>query len=163
MLYKKIILTAVAAFGIMAFFKADYYQAWLDRYIMPEHTKVSDQMERTSAEERKEYRFGNMYSLCKYMKNMLDTTSFKTKEPVVLLPPNAYLAAKCQQMPHLAEPAEFYYHCGIKTLWTTSPDVQKANWALVVTSNGGIAFTPIRNQQQLNDLLTLYKDYKPAL
>lgn len=163
MFYKKIILTAVAALGIMAFFGSDYYQGWLDRYIMPEHTKVADQMERMSVEERKEYRFNTLYTLCKYMKNMLDTTSFKAGEPIVLLPPNAYLAAKCQQMPHLAEPAEIYYHCGIKSVWTTSPDAQKANWAIVVTQDGGIAFTPLRTKEQRDQLLNLYKDYKPAL
>lgn len=163
MLYKKLILFAVAAFGIMLFFNTDYYTLWKDKYLMNPNTSIEDQMNKTSVEERKEYRFGNLYTLCQYMRKVLDTTSFKTPEPIVLLPPNAYLDAQGITVFHMPEPAEFYYHIGIKTVWTTSPDVQKANWALVPSSKSSVAMLPIKDKETLNKLLETYKNYKPAL
>ncbi len=163
MSYKKLILFAVAALGVMMFFKTDYYTLWIDKYIMNPSTTLSDQMERTSAEQRKEYRYGNLYVMCQYMKKTLDTTSFKTKEPIVLLPPNDYLTAQGITLFHMPEPAEFYYHTGIKTVWTTSPDVQQANWALIPSGKTSIAMMPLKTAEDRNRLLDMYKNYKPGL
>jgi hypothetical protein len=160
---KKLILFAVAALGIMIFFKTDYYTLWLNKYIMNPNTELSDQMEKTSVEERKEYRYGNLYTMCQYMKKTLDTTTFKPHEPIVLLPPNDFLVAQGVTLFHMPEPAEFYYHTGIKTVWTTSPDVAKASWALVASSKTSIAMVPIKSKEDLDKLLDLYKKYKPAL
>ncbi len=163
MFYKKIILFIIAVFGLLLFFKTDYYANWIDRFILNPNTTVEEQMSKTSVEERKEYRFGNLYTLCQYMKKTLDTTSFKNGEPIVLLPPNDYLKAKGVETFHMAEPAEFYYHIGVKTVWTTHPDAQKANWAIIVTGKNNIAFIPIRTTAERQQLLDMYKNYKPAL
>lgn len=162
MLYKKIILCAVAAFGIMVFFKTDYYALWLERYIT--NPDYNEQMKHASVEERRQWRYGNTYIICQYIKKTLDTTSYKPGgEPIVLLPPNDYLAAHNITAYKLAEPAEIYYHIGVVTLWTTSPDVNKANWALIAKNNADIAMVPIRSKEQLQQLLDMYKNYKPAL
>ena len=163
MLFKRIILTAVSVLGILLFFKSDYYSRWLDVFILPENTKIEDQFQKTGVEERKEYRFGNLYSLCQYMKKTLDTTAFRNGGAIVLLPPNDYLKAKGVEVFHMPEPAEFYYHIGIKTVWTTSPDVDKANWAIVISGKNSIAFIPIRSAEERKALLETYKNYKPGL
>lgn len=163
MSYKKFILLVVSVAWLIIFFNTKYYSAWIDKYILNPGTLLSDQMDRTSVEERKEYRFGNLYKLCQYMQKTLDTTTFKNGEPIVLLPPNEYLAAKGIDAFRMPEPAEFYYHIGVKTVWTTSPDVQKANWAIVASSKESLAFVPIRTAEQRRQLLDLYKNYKPAL
>ena len=163
MLLKRIILTAVAAFGILLFFNTEYYTKWKEVFLLNPNTKIEDQFDHTSVEERKEYRFGNTYSLCQYMKKTLDTTKYKKGGAIVLLPPNDFLKAKGVDAFHMPEPAEFYYHIGIKTVWTTSPDVNKANWAIVLNGKNSLAFVPISTPEQLNALLETYKNYKPGL
>ena len=163
MLFKRIILTAISVFGILFFFKSEYYSRWVEVFILPENTKIEDQFARTGVEERKEYRFGNLYALCQYMKKTLDTTKYKNGGAIVLLPPNDYLRAKGVQDFPMAEPAVFYYHIGIKTVWTTSPDVDKANWAVVASGKSSVAFIPIRTDAERKALLETYKNYKPAL
>lgn len=162
MVAKRFILLIVSAFGILIFFKTETYTRWIDTFILNPNTPISEQFEKTGVEERREYRYQNVYRLCQYIKKTLDTSRFKD-EPKILLPPNKYLEAVGQKALHMPEPAEFYYHTGLITLWTTSPEVQKANWAIYADDKGNISFMHIDSPQQLQMLLATYKNYKPDL
>ena len=146
---------------------------WLSRFIFPvenpltdqvadDGTDITGQFHMTDLETRRKRRYGSTYLVCDYMKKTLDTTHVKNGEPLILLPPNDYLR-KIGNSFTLAEPAEIYYHCGLKTVWTNNPNVDKVNWAFVVDGKDKVAFVPITSKEQLQQILNLYKDYKPSL
>lgn len=163
MTYKKIILLAIAVFGLLIFFKAEPYQNWIDRFILNPNTVLSEQFTKKTYEERKEYRFGNLYMLVDYIKKNLDTTSFKTKEPLILLPPNDYLKSVGVDAFSLPEPSIFYYHSGVKAVWTTSPNVEQANWVIIPAGANNVAFIPIRSKEELHQHLQTFSNFKPTL
>ena len=162
MFFRRVILLVVSLAAIGGLYKTEFITNWLGRFIFPEDNPMTDQFDRTDIEERRARRFGNTYMLCQYMTKTLDTSKLKTNEPIILLPPNAYLKSVGSAF-NLPEPAEIYYHCGLKTVWTTSPDVEKANWAVVAMGKGNIAFVPLTSKDQLQELLNTYKNFKPTL
>ncbi|NDC42772.1 MAG: hypothetical protein EBZ77_14690 [Chitinophagia bacterium] len=156
---KKIILLVIGVFTILLSTKTEIYTHWLDNFIMQPDIDV--QFQHMSVEERREYRFNNLYSLSKYVKQTLDTIK-GGPEPVVLLPPTKYLQANGIDYLGMPEPVVFYYHTGHKAVWTNSPTVRKANWALVKTDKS-VALVPLKDPRQLDQLLAIYKDFKPEL
>ena len=161
MQFRRLILLVVVIIGVLIFFKTEYYSNWLETHVKA--PPIEDQLDHTSIEQRMEYRFNNLYRLCQYMKKTLDTTKFKNGEVVILLPPNDYIHSVGSDAFHLPEPAEFYYHTGLKTVWTTSPDVEKANWWINVQAKNNVSFVPIRSKEELHAILETYKKFKPAL
>ena len=153
----------VSVIGILILFQTEFYQHWFTVYLFPADNPMMGQFDRMSLEERRQYRFGNTYQLCTFIKKTLDTTKIKNKETIILLPPNDYLKSKHVDMFHLPEPAEFYYHTGLKTVWTTSPDVENANWVILPQGNNSLTFLPIQSKEQLHAILDSFKKFKPAL
>ncbi len=142
--------------GILIISKTERFERWLDRFILS--PSLSDQMERTGVEERKEYRFGNLYALVQYAKKTMDTAH--TKNNVILLPPNEYMRSIKSGF-DFPEPLSFYYHTGgIKAVITTSPNVEDANWTFVPRGQGSVALVPI-TKEELHQLLITYKKYNP--
>lgn len=149
--------------GMLILFNTDFYQHWFTIYLFPAETPITEQFQKTSLDQRKERRYGNTYNLVTFIKKTLDTSKFNKSEPIILLPPNNYLASKHLDMFHLPEPAEFYYHSGIKSVWTTSPDVEKANWVILPQGTASLVFVPITSPAQLHEILDSFKKFKPTL
>ncbi len=144
--------------GLLIISKTERFDRWLEKFILS--PSLSDQMEHMGVEERREYRFGNLYALCQYAKKTLDTAHTKNKENVILLPPNEYLRSINSGF-NFPEPIAFYYHTGgIKSVWTTSPNVEDANWTFLPRGQGSIVLVPI-SKEELHKLLITYKKYNP--
>lgn len=163
MLFKKIILFFVAVVGLAIFFKTETYSRWIDTFILNPNTPIEDQFAITTLEERKAYRYQNLYTLTKYIQHTLDTTKIRNAQTVVLLPPNDYLKSKGIEVLSMPEPTVFYYHTGLKAVWTTSTDVDKANWVIVPSGRSNVAFVPIRSKEELQAILSEFSKFKPTL
>jgi hypothetical protein len=163
MFYKKLILLAVCGLGILAFCKTGLFSYWYDNYLGNPSMDVSVQMARTKVEERKEYRYGNLYNLCKFITGTLDTSKSKKGEPIILFPPNAYFRANGVDLFTMPDPSQFYYFTHMKSVWTTSPDVNKANWIVLPKGKNSLCFIPIQSDGQRRAMLDSFKRYKPTL
>jgi hypothetical protein len=120
----------------------------------------SDHME---IEERKQYKYGSAYLLSTQVAAFVDRykTLNRSAPAVVLLPPNSYLKEK-QMNVAVPEPVVFYYYTGLHAVWTDSPNVDSANWVLMVNGSK-MQITHIEDKNQLHLLLSRYKNYQPRL
>ena len=159
MLYKQIILLALSVVFIFVFFNIDTYSNWLDRFLL--NPDIKEQFGKLDVKERYEDRFGSVYILIEVLHARIDTS--KDKENVILLPPNAYIRSQRIENFNLPEPAVFYYLSGLKTVWTTSPEVGKANWAIVAVAGKGLNIIKLTDTNELHQLLDMYKNFKPDL
>ncbi|MBS1590210.1 MAG: hypothetical protein JST52_11410 [Bacteroidetes bacterium] len=162
MLIKRIVLAAAACLLILMFFRTDFYAAWYQQKITESRDRYDDEAEHTDVEYRRQYRYANQYAVAKEIvkkvKEAHDTNA------IVLLPPNSYVQENSPQViqyMRMPEPVVFYYYTGLKAVWTNSPEVNKANWALIINNNNVqiVQITP----QQRTELLEMYKKYKPEL
>ena len=158
MIYKKISLFLIAVLAILLIFNIPFYNHWVNSKFNNEPNRIFEELQRLAPEERMESRYGKPYIVLSAVKRMLN--SFNAQNAVILLPPNDYLTvAKVEggafEMP---EPAVVYYYTGYKAVAKNSPEVGRANWALLV-ENHKIALRHINNRQFLDSLLTLYKPY----
>jgi len=180
MTFKKIILCIVSIFIILIFFKTEFYSEWLDRKIYPIYDNMDQDMDHMDLKERREKRFGLTYYVAEETDTILKMQN--AKDPIILLPPNKYIKQDLHFMDFLiVEPSLFYYYVGRKSVWATSADVQKANWAIVAEKtratlprynpdkqpifllyedkNICIALVQITSKQQLDMILSFYKDF----
>jgi len=160
MWFKQIILLAFCVFAIIIFFNNDTYNNWLNRFLL--NPDITEQFGRLDMKTRMEDRYGSPFKLMEMLKERIDTSANKENN-VVLLPPNTYIRAQHIENFSLPEPAVFYYLSGIKSVWTTSPDVKKANWAILAVPGKGLSITKLRDSNDVNQLLQIYKNYKPDL
>lgn len=162
---KQIILLVACLIALKLFFSVEIYSDWVDRYLMK--PDVTDQYTKTDIKERFQERFGSIYQLIEMMHTTIDTSTEKNN--IILLPPNTYLQSLKLNNLSLPEPAVFYYLSGFnypkgfKTVWTTSPDVENANWAIIAVPKRGLSIVKIKGKDELHQLLNAYKNYIPAL
>lgn len=154
----KINLTLVAILAIVLFFNIPFYNHWLNTNILNPAISISSTYKVLDNEQRMVSRFGYTYSVYKEMSAVFKKA--KIKDPVVLLPPDAYLKEKKIIGILVVEPAIYYYFTGQKAVWYDSPDVLKANCAMVPGNQGKITVRKINNRDELNALLNIYKNYK---
>ena len=105
---------------------------------------------------RNEYRFGATYGLDMDIKRVLSTH----KDAILLLPNNDFM--KANNIPgniDMQEPAVFYYYTGITSVLANSPDVQRANWALLASKKMGMRLMDIKSQGQRDSIITMYKQF----
>ena len=117
-----------------------------------------DQMQNLDTTYRKQYRFGGSYMLYKDIARVLGTHD-SAKGVVLLLPTTDYLRANNITESDMPEPAVFYYFTGITSVWANSPDVQRANWALLASKKTGMRVMDIKTKPQLDSLIFMYKKY----
>jgi hypothetical protein len=153
---KKIILTAASCFLLLLFLKSEMYGNWFDQKVWIPKEAIDEQMEHLAMKDRLEMRIGKQYYMMEQIMAVLDKAH--EKNPVILLPPNEYLRKQNITDLIIPEPSQFYYYTGLHAVWTSSPDVRKANWALII-QNGNMRFEKIENQQMLDQLLNSYKGY----
>ena len=163
MFYRKLIILAVCLIGLYWAYNASYTQYWLNTYILNPSNSMTRQLDKTSVEERKLYRYGNLYNLSKFIHRTLDTSTRKVDYNLILLPPNAYLKAHDVTSFTMPDPSEFYYLTHLRSVWTNSPDANKANWAIVVQGKNMIGFLRIVSDEQRTAILDSFNKFKPAL
>lgn len=154
----KINMTLVAILTIVLFFNIPFYNKWLNTNLFNPEISIPETYKNMDNEHRRITRFGYSYSVYKEMANVFKKA--KIKDPVVLLPPAAYLNELNINDIIVAEPSIYYYFTGSKAVWYDSPDILKANCALVPNKSGKLAVKKINNNDELNALLKIYKNYK---
>ena len=159
--YAKLNLTFTAILLISLFFVIPLYNQWLWGNVFSPNAEIRDQATRLDTKERQLEKYGSSYKI--YMEAADAIKRSNTNNIIVLLPPNNYLIAQKIKNFRSVEPAEFYYFTGYKAVWTNSPGVEQANWAIVVVHNNQIVLHRIASKDELEDLITIYKPYKPTL
>ena len=144
----------------MLFFTIPFYNKWLNRNILGGNISFISQFNHLDLEERKESRYQYNYVASKFLVSLL--VKDHVSNAVILLPPVAYLKENDIKDIISIEPAVFYYYTGVPAVWASSPNAETANWTLTIMDNK-LKFRRIENRDDLNKLLAMYKQYKPAL
>ncbi len=157
MLFKKINLLLTGILIIILFFNIQFYNDWMTGKVLNVNNNMLDQMQNLDTNFRKSYRWGGSYLAFQDIKNKL----VKAGGPNVtlLLPTTEYLRAQGVNDMDMVEPAVFYYFTGINAVWANSPDVARANWALITLKGRGASLKKIQQKSDLDTLVTEYKKY----
>ncbi len=151
-------MTLVAILAIVLFFSIPFYNNWLNSNLLNPSLSFTTLYKQLDEEQRKVSRFGYSYMVYKEMAGIFKQA--KIDNPIVLLPPDAYIKENNVKDLNVVEPAIFYYFTGQKSVWYNSPGVEKANCALVPDNNNKVMLKKISTPDDLNKLLTVYKKYK---
>lgn len=154
----KINLTLIAALVIVLFFNIPFYNNWLNSNLLNPAISISTLSKQLGEAERKTSRFGYSYMVYTELPGIFK--SAKIADPLVLLPPQAYLNENKVKDFSVVEPTIFYYFTGYKAVWYNSPGVEKANCVLVPDGHGRVMLSKISSPEELNKLLAIYKKYK---
>ncbi|XZF12542.1 hypothetical protein ACTHGU_12175 [Chitinophagaceae bacterium MMS25-I14] len=111
-------------------------------------------------EQIREERWGGPYMVGKMVKEYFDKNNIK--DPVILFEPNDYLTNNNIIQFRLAEPIVFYYYTGLKSVWMNSNNVKDANYFASLDQQG-LHIVPIHSQEELQQILSKYKQYTPSL
>ncbi|GAA4469768.1 hypothetical protein GCM10023093_29780 [Nemorincola caseinilytica] len=154
----KINLTLIAVLAIVLFFNIPFYKNWLDTNIFNQSISYFTVKDQLSVEQRKAARYGSSYVIYNEFVSMYP--KLKLDSPLLLLPPEKFLKERGVNGLNVVEPTVYYYLTGKKAVWYDSPDVEKANCALLPDNNGKVMIQRIPNQEELHKLLDIYKKYK---
>jgi hypothetical protein len=158
MMYKKISLFLFAVLAITLVFITPFYNKWLNTKFDGEVDRMTYQAGHLLPEERMEARFGQTYLVERAIIRLL--TKLNAQDVVILLPPREFVKRNAldNESFDVQEPAVFYYFTGYKAITPNSPNVETANWALIVEKHK-MALRYIRNKEYRDSLLTIYKPY----
>lgn len=154
----KINLTLIAVLIIVLFFNIPFYNNWLNTNILNPALSIPSLSKTMDTEQRRISRFGYSYMIFKEVSDVIKKSPLK--DPLLLLPPDQYLKDNKVTNISIIEPAIFYYFTGTKAVWYNSPNVAKANCALIPDGNGKVILSTINNQEELDALIAKYKKYK---
>ena len=110
-------------------------------------------------EARKKMRYGSTYTVVNWAVSQLK--QLQIADPVILLPPDSYVKANGVMTVNIPEPATFYYYTGCRAVCANSPDARDATWALVPVKPT-MRLREIRDKEDIDHLIYLYKNYLPA-
>jgi hypothetical protein len=159
--YNKLNLTLTAVLIIALFFNLPQYHHWLWDNILNPNTSIQLQAAHLGETERMNARYGFSYKIYKNIEAAFKAHPSQTKN-IVLLPPNGLLRQEKVKEYQSKEPSEFYYYTGCEAVWATSPDAEKATWAVYVAGNN-IFTGKLKGKPQLDSLLAEYRKYNYAL
>jgi len=149
-------LTLTSIFLIALFFNIPAYHRWLWDSILVNNASISAQMHHMDEDERMQSRYGPSYF--SYMHAAETFRKYPDQNAVLLLPPNSLL--KQEKIPDFqcVEPAEFYYFTGYEAVWATSPNVEKATWAIYI-NNHRVMLGRIKGPAQRDSIIADYKKF----
>lgn len=153
----KINLTLIAILAIVLFFNIPFYKNWLDTNIFNQSISYFTVKDNLSVEQRKTARYGGSYTVYKEFVTMYPQLKLDT--PLLLLPPEKFLRERNVANINVVEPTIYYYLTGKKAVWYDSPEVEKANCALLPDNTGKVMIQRL-NKEELHKLLDVYKKYK---
>lgn len=156
--YKKFILVLISLAILIV-----YINIGENKYFL--FSRTADNLENVAAlvgddiDVQKQARYGGQYYACSYIKKYCEERGIK--DPYVLFEPNSYYSEKKIKF-KAPEPIIFYYFTGLKGLWMDSEHVNKAS-LFVIVNNQEFSVVPINSQQERDDILHQYKQYKTSL
>ncbi len=155
--FTKFNLFLTAVLVIIMYFMVPFYNEWLFGKIINTNNSIIDQAQNLGVQFRRQYRFGGTYITLMDMKRFLEKHNAKGVK--LLLPNNDYLRAINVPEFDMPEPAVFYYFTGINAVWANSPDVESANWVILITKKTDIRIMQVKSKPQLDSLITIYKKF----
>lgn len=158
---KIIVLTIVSFLLITIVLNAGFYKVWFGDKPMKYWADFQNQKDDTATMENiMTGRFGISYTICMKIKAYVEKKH--VVNPVILFEPNSYYRDSLHMQIRVPEPAVFYYYTGLKGVWTTSREVNKANY-LVRISQKGVNLDQIKSPEQLQQILARYQKFTPIL
>ena len=146
----------VGILAIISFFILPANNRWLYGKILDKNNNVFVQAKRLGLDERKEDRFG--YSYMVYM-NAIKLIK-NPEDAIVLFPPGDYVKSVLHVNNFVVpEPAVFYYYTGLVSVWANSPDVERANWEVVVKRENDIVLRKITSKRHLDSMIIFFRKY----
>jgi hypothetical protein len=155
---KKWILFFAAIVILALVFAVPLYNHWLFTNILT-YDAVIEQAHYMSLEERRKIRFGKSYIMYSEMADILKAEG--GTDPVLLLPPDAYVRQLGIKDFRIVEPLEFYYFTGIKSVTIESSDVQRASWTLAPAKDPPMVLVRITSAQELEEYISVFKKFQP--
>jgi hypothetical protein len=153
----RLLFPLVAAAFVALLFLTPPYSVLFDTTLLHPPASYAWQLSHQGADERRAFRYGNSYTYFMRCEGVLEQAHIE--DPVILLPPQPYLDSMGVAGVHMPEPAEFYYYTGHKAVRATSPAAQQARWTFTPNKTE-VILKPINSQQELNELLQRYRNYK---
>lgn len=163
MLLRKLLLLLLSMLLIYGASESPFGRYWLGHFILAGGNSLAWQMENRSVEQRKAFRYGNLYMLCNLVANTIDSNNVNHDDVLVLLPPTRYLYAHNVNVFAMPDPSAFYCLTHLKSVWITSPDVNRANWVILPGGRNSITLVPIVSDQQRSQLLDSFAKFTPSL
>ncbi len=154
----KINLTLISVLAIVLYFNIPFYNNWLNTNLLSPSFDIFALSKQMEVEQRKVNRFGYSYMVYSEMASIFKNA--KMKDPVLLLPPDAFLKEHKVREFSTVEPAIYYYFTGLKGVWYNSPGIKEANCMIVPDDQGKVMLKRINSQQELGMILSDLKKYK---
>jgi hypothetical protein len=158
--FSKILLTILSILLIIIFKNIGVNKYWFEKTGSYWEAFKEQKDAGATIEEIKRERWGASYVVSLMAKEYFEKN--KIKNPVLLVEPGDYLAENKIMNVRFPEPIVFYYYTGLKMVWMNSKNVQEANYIAYINS-GGLRIEPIKSQNELQQILLKYKQYKPSL
>jgi len=154
----KINLTLISILAIVLYFNIPFYNNWLNTNLLNPSFDIFALSKQMEVEQRKINRFGYSYAVYREMAGIFKNA--KISDPVLLLPPDAFLKENKVKDFAIVEPAIYYYFTGMKGVWYNSPDIGKANSMIVPDGHGKVMLKKIASPEELKAIVTELKKYK---
>jgi hypothetical protein len=154
----KINLTLISILIIVLYFNIPFYNNWMNTNLFNPAFDITSMGKQMSIEQRKVNRFGYSYIVYKEMSKIFKSTNIKN--PVLLLPPDAFMKENKVKDFSIVEPAIFYYFTGYKGVWYNSPDVNEANCMVIPDGHGKVMIKKIESKEELTAIIAQFKKYK---
>ena len=145
---------------ITGYFLLPHNLAWFRERPIAYTNDFFRERKKMGIEERLTARFGNRYTLSKYLAAELRKRAGNTGR-VLLVPSTAYFA-KYGIDYHVPEPVVFYYYTKEHIVWPDSPNAIRANWYAHVR-NGRVVIDSVTDIQTLADTLAFFNKFEIAL
>jgi hypothetical protein len=158
--FTKFNLLLTASLIVILYFMVPFYNEWLwgaNAKVLNVNNSMLDQAQNLDTSYRKAYRFGGSYLAYQDMKAKLLKAG--GGNVILLVPTTEYLKSLGINDLSMCEPSEFYYFTGLNSVWATSPEVERANWAVIAARGRGISLKRIKTKPELDSLITLYKPF----
>lgn len=160
---KGLLLSIVALAAILLVLNFGYYQEWFRSKPLQYWSAFLKEKDDNAGENSiRAERYGISYTISMRVRDAVRKKGMT--RAVILFEPNSYYRDSLHIYPniHVPEPAVFYYYTGLEGVWTNSPNVDKANFLLRISTKGA-ALDTIRSPQHLQEILARYKKYPPIL
>jgi hypothetical protein len=153
---KKLLLLVFSAVVLFLFFILPVNRSWMEDRVFAYWKSFQTQKNNLDLEHRKKLRFGNDYVFTKKIAAFFQKKGIADSVLVFIAPTSYFLGNGVEY--HVPEPAVFYLHTGLKTIWIQSKDAIKANWYVYVNDKR-IRIDTVPPKQKFMEMLKEFEKY----
>ena len=153
---KKLILLISSAIVLFLFFLLPVNRNWMQNRVLIYLNSFQTQKNNLDIEHRKKLRVGNDYIFTKNIADFFEKKGI-ADSVLVFIPPTSYFLTNGVEY-HVPEPAVFYLHTGLKTIWVQSKDAMTANW-YVHLKNKNILIDTVPPKKEFEEMIKEFEKY----